>query len=102
MEDARRLSVAQQRKLDTETLDRSMARLAGRQHGVVGRWQLEQLGLTEQMIRTRVAHGGLQPWHRGVYAVGHRAVTAESRRMAAVLAHGPQAVLSHRSAGQLW
>jgi hypothetical protein len=49
-----------------------------------------------------VAHGGLQPWHRGVYAVGHRAVTVESRWMAAVLAHGPEAVLSHRSAGQLW
>jgi len=34
--------------------------------------------------------------------VGHRATTVESRWMAAVLAHGPQAVLSHRSAGQLW
>jgi very-short-patch-repair endonuclease len=79
-----------------------MARLAGSQHGVVGRWQLEGLGFTEQMIRTRMAHGGLLRLHRGVYAVGHRALTVESRWMAAVLAHGPQAVLSHRSAGQLW
>ncbi len=54
------------------------------------------------MVRTRVARGGLNPLHRGVYAVGHRALTIESRWMAAVLAHGPKAVLSHRSAGQLW
>jgi very-short-patch-repair endonuclease len=102
MEDARRLSVARQRKLNTEILDRKVAGLAGRQHGVVGRWQLDEIGLTEQMVRTRVAHGGLNPLHRGVYAVGHRATTVESRWMAAVLAHGPHAALSHRSAGQLW
>jgi hypothetical protein len=101
-QDARRLSVARQRKVNTEILDRKVAGLAGRQHGVVGRWQLDEIGLTEQMVRTRVSHGGLNPLHRGVYAVGHRATTVESRWMAAVLAHGPHAVLSHRSAGQLW
>lgn len=42
------------------------------------------------------------PVHRGVYAVGHLALTPEGRWMAAVLAFGPKAVLSHRSAGQLW
>jgi hypothetical protein len=40
--------------------------------------------------------------HRGVYAVGHRALTVDGRWMAAVLAGGPSAVLSHRSAGELW
>ncbi len=49
-----------------------------------------------------MAHGSLIQLHRGVYAVGHAAITVESRWMAAVLAHGPSAVLSHRSAGQLW
>ncbi len=102
MEDARRLSVPDGPKLHTETLDRKVAALAGRQHGVVGRWQLHELGLGEKMIKTRIAHGGLIRLHRGVYAVGHRALTVESRWMAAVLAHGPHAVLSHRSAGQLW
>jgi very-short-patch-repair endonuclease len=102
MQTARRLSVSERPKLNTETLDRSVADLAGRQHGVVARWQLQAIGLSERMIRTRVAHGGFQRWHRGVYAVGHRAVTVESRWMAAVLAHGPRAVLSHRSAAQLW
>jgi very-short-patch-repair endonuclease len=102
MEDARRLSVPDGPELHTEVLDRKVAGLAGRQHGVVGRWQLRELGLGEKMIKTRIAHGGLGRLHRGVYAVGHRALTVESRWMAAVLAHGPHAVLSHRSAGQLW
>jgi very-short-patch-repair endonuclease len=101
-QDARRVLVADQPKLDMEILDRKVAWLAGRQHGVVGRWQLEEIGLSRQMIKTRIAHGGLNRLHRGVYAVGHRATTVESRWMAAVLAHGPHAVLSHRSAGQLW
>jgi very-short-patch-repair endonuclease len=83
-------------------LDRTVAELAGLQHGVVARWQLEEIGLSRQMIKTRIAHGGLNRLHRGVYAVGHRALTVESRWMAAVLAHGPHAALSHRSAGQLW
>jgi hypothetical protein len=99
---ARYLSVAQQPKRNTEILDRKVAGLAGRQHGVVGRWQLLELGLTEGMIRTRVSHGGLNRLHRGVYAVGHTAITVESRWMATALAYGPGAVLSHRSAGQLW
>jgi uncharacterized protein DUF559 len=60
------------------------------------------LGLSDQMIKTRIAHGALSRLHRGVFAAGHRALTVESRWMASVLAHGPEAVLSHRSAGQLW
>jgi very-short-patch-repair endonuclease len=102
MEDASRLLGAEHPKPHTETLDRKVAALAGVQHGVVGRWQLREIGLSDQMIKTRVAHGGLNRLHRGVYAVGHRAVGRESGWMAAVLAYGPGAVLSHRSAGQLW
>ena len=40
--------------------------------------------------------------HRGVYAVGHRVLRAEGHRLAAVLACGPGAVLSHRSAAAHW
>ena len=40
--------------------------------------------------------------YRGVYAVGHRALRTEGRRLAAVLACGPGAVLSHRSAAAHW
>jgi very-short-patch-repair endonuclease len=83
-------------------LDRTVAGLAGRQHGVVARWQLLGLGLSEQMIKGRLARGGLHRLHRGVFAWGHRATTVEGRWMAAVLAFGPEAALSHRSAAELW
>jgi very-short-patch-repair endonuclease len=86
----------------TADLDRAVAALAGRQHGVVARWQLLQLGLTESMIKTRLRHGALHRLHHGVFAYGHRSITTESRWMAATLAFGPHAVLSHRSAGHLW
>lgn len=83
-------------------IDREVSALAGRQHGVVSRRQLRELGLTEQMVKTRIRRGSLCRVHHGVYAVGHRSITVESRWMAATLAFGPVAVLSHRSAGQLW
>jgi hypothetical protein len=83
-------------------VDRAIGQLAGRQHGVVARWQLKRLGIGEAVIEGRIERGALHRLHQGVYAVGHRPTTTESRWMAAVLACGPDAVLSHRSAGQLW
>jgi very-short-patch-repair endonuclease len=50
----------------------------------------------------RVSAGRLHPVHDGVLAVGHPALTREGRFRAAVLACGPEAVLSHRSAADLW
>jgi very-short-patch-repair endonuclease len=49
-----------------------------------------------------VAIGRFVPVHRGVYAVGHARLSLHGRWMAAVLACGPEAVLSHRSAATLW
>lgn len=82
--------------------DWAIGEIAGRQHGVVARWQLSASGLTRDAIDGRIRRGVLRRLHRGVYAVGHLAMTTESRWMAAVLACGPGAVLSHRPAGQLW
>lgn len=82
--------------------DRALGRLAARQHGVVALSQLRELGLSASAVRSRVAAGRLHPLHRGVYAVGHPLVTMEGRWLAAVLACGPGAVLSHRSAAALW
>lgn len=79
-----------------------MAALAGRQHGVVSRAQLIDLGYEVGAIGRRIRSGRLHILHSGVYAVGHAAVTREGRWMAAVLASGPGAVLSHRSAAALW
>lgn len=79
-----------------------MAALANGQHGIVGRDQLLALGLTSSAIGRRVDIGRLHAIHRGVYAVGHTAITIRGRWMAAVLASGDGAVLSHRSATALW
>src|SRR4051812_25632030 len=82
--------------------DAAVAALAGRQHGVVARRQLAALGLRSAAIDRRVAAGRLHPIHRGVYAVGHTVLALRGRWMAAVLAAGPEAVLSHRAAAALW
>ena len=83
-------------------VDRCLAELAERQHGVVARWQLIGLGISRRAIDTRLGAGRLHRLHQGVYAVGHVAISRRSRWMAAVLAAGPRAALSHRSAAQLW
>lgn len=79
-----------------------VAVLAGEQHGVVAVWQLIELGLTRRQIERRVEAGWLHRVFRGVYSVGHPAGTAEAREMAAVLACGDGAVLSHWTAGVRW
>jgi very-short-patch-repair endonuclease len=76
--------------------------LAERQHGVVARRQLLDLGFHPQAIKHRLTTGRLHPVWRGVYAVGRPQVTGHGRWMAAVLACGPHAVLSHGSAAALW
>lgn len=82
--------------------DRAIARLADRQHGVVTHGQLRELGLSRRTIERRVEALRLYGVHRGVYAVGRRSLTPLGHRMAAVLACGPTAVLSHKSAGSHW
>jgi predicted transcriptional regulator of viral defense system len=77
-----------------------IAALADEQHGVVSRSQLLNAGLTAREIDRRVGARRLRPLHRGVYAVGHRALRAEGRWMAATLAVG--GVLSHASAADAW
>ena len=79
-----------------------IARLAERQHGVVGLRQLKEIGLSASGVRSRVARGRLHRIHRGVYAVGYPKLIGYGHWMAAVLACGPRAVLSHRSAAGLW
>jgi very-short-patch-repair endonuclease len=71
------------------------------QHGVVTRAQLEGLGLGPEAIRQRLARGRLHRLMWGVYAVGRAEVGDRGRWMAAVLACGPHALLSHRSAAAL-
>jgi very-short-patch-repair endonuclease/predicted transcriptional regulator of viral defense system len=80
-----------------------IAVLAARQHGVVALWQLGDLHIDSQLARKRVAAGRLHRIHHGVYSPQMESLlTSNGHRMAAVLACGPEAVLSHRSAAALW
>jgi Protein of unknown function (DUF559) len=81
------------------TPDALAARIAARQHGVIRFDQLLAAGLTREAIRWRAAVGR---FHRGVYAVGHPGIGTHGQWKAATLALGENAVLSHRSAAELW
>jgi very-short-patch-repair endonuclease len=82
--------------------DHVIAALAAGQYGVVTRQQLLSAGLTSKEIAVRVRAKRLLPSYPGVYAVGHASLMPEGRRMAAVLACGSGAVLSHGDAAALW
>jgi hypothetical protein len=84
------------------TPDRWIAALAGRQHGVVTAAQLVETGIDRDAIAWRVRTGRLHRLHRGVYSVGHRSLSWRGRWLAAVLAAGEGAALSHTSAAALW
>jgi hypothetical protein len=79
-----------------------IAAVAARQHGVVARRQLLELGLSTKAIRHQLASGRLHPALRGVYAVGRPELPSYGRWMAAVLSCGPEAALSHETAAALW
>ncbi len=82
--------------------DLAVAGIAARQHGVLSRAQLVECGLSNDAITSRVRKGRLHRLHRGVYAVGHAAPSEARSFMAAVLACGNGAALSHVSAAVLW
>jgi very-short-patch-repair endonuclease len=75
----------------------ALAEVAGRQRGVVTRKQLEAIGFETATITRWAKAGRLHRLHRGVYAVGHMAISWEARCLAAVLAR-PGSVASHVTA----
>lgn len=91
------------KKLDSPaSLESAMARIAATQHGVITTAQLLASGLSARMITAWTQRDRLHRVYRGVYAVGHTALSNEGRWMAAVLACGEDAVLSHLSAAEHW
>lgn len=78
-----------------------LALLAGRQHGCITTAQLTRLGFNSAAIAYQVAAGRLHRKYRGVYAVGHPNLSQYGEWMAAVLAAGPGAALSHLAAASL-
>lgn len=79
-----------------------VAGIASRQHGVASRSQLLAAGMSPATITLWIRTGHLHRIHRGVYALGHRAISGDGIRLAAVLARRDGSVLSHGSAAQLW
>ena len=81
----------------------ALAELADRQHGVVSIRQLTgPLGYSRSAVDRAVRAGRLHRLYRGVYAVGHTNLSLHGQCLAAVLACGPDALLSHYSAAWLW
>src|SRR5262249_4272211 len=72
------------------------------QHGVITHRQLISLGMSRYAVSARARQGRLHRLHQGIYAVGHRAPSRERDCMAAVLACGEEAALSHLSAAVHW
>ena len=89
------------RELAAGGLEAEIAAVAASQHGVIALRQLVEIGLTPRAAQARAACGRWRRLHRGVYAFGHAELRPEGHWMAAVLACGPQALLSHRTAAAL-
>jgi very-short-patch-repair endonuclease len=85
-------------ELPSET---AIVALAERQHGLITLPQLQLHGLGKAAVAKRAKDGRLHRVHRGVYTVGRPHLTQRGHWMAAVLACGHKAVLSHRSGGAL-
>jgi very-short-patch-repair endonuclease len=82
--------------------ERAIAELAAKQRGVITRAQLLELGMTRTTIDNWVKHSRLHSLYRGIFLLGHPRPIAGARQLAAVLACGRGAVLSHLSAAGLW
>ena len=85
-----------------QKLDRFLAWLATRQHGVATRAQLLAGGFSRSVIQRRIESGHLIGIHPGIYLVGHRAAPPLAMNAGAILACQPHAYLSHGSAARLW
>jgi very-short-patch-repair endonuclease len=87
---------------ETPKRDAELAILAAKQHGVIAFWQLIKLGFGRGAIEHRLRTKRLHRMYKGVYSVGYPPTTVEAWHMAAVLACGEGAVLSHWTAAARW
>src|SRR5215211_6394769 len=86
----------------SKVINPALQRLATDQHGILTRSQLLHAGVGPRTVDRWIEQGRLIALHRGVFAVGHLPPSPHARTMAAVLACGRSAVLSHRSAAHLY
>lgn len=92
----------EQRRRQLARRERRLAKLAEGQHGVVSRRQLLDAGLSVRTIGRRLEAGRIHRVHREVFAFGRWPLDRRGRWMAAILACGEPALLSHRSAAVAW
>jgi very-short-patch-repair endonuclease len=85
-----------------QDVERRIARIAGRQDNVMSREQLLQAGLGRGAIAHRIETGLWQRLHNKVYLLGPAPPTLMARARAAALACGADAVVSHRSAAEMF
>jgi very-short-patch-repair endonuclease len=83
-------------------VEREMARIARRQDNVITLAQLLEAGLGQRGVRHRVKAGTMQRLHRGVFLLGAAPPTRMARARAAAMACGDRAVVSHRSAAEMF
>lgn len=86
----------------TSVVEDEVTCLAARQHGLLATRQLVELGLSAAVVRRRIASGRWAKVDTGVVRIAGTPVTWASQVLASVLAAGPDAVASHRTAGALW
>jgi very-short-patch-repair endonuclease len=76
--------------------------VADRQFGLITTPQLHVAGAGRGSVEWRLATGTLHRRHRGVYLVGHGVPVPGAVELAAVLACGERAFVSHGSAAAIW
>lgn len=84
-----------------EPLDQRAAFLAGKQHGVFSRAQLQLLGATRRAIQHRLEIGRWERVVRGVFRLAGVAPTWRQKLMMAALYWGEGSGISHRAAAAL-
>lgn len=88
-------------KPHSQSVDLTISALARRQHGVLSRWQLLEMGVSREQVAVRLRARRLVAMHRGVYLLGAVA-PPYANEMAALLAYRLNATLSDWSAAALW
>lgn len=83
-------------------LDNRIAELASGQRFLITRDEVFDLGGSDEMVMSRLESGLWTRVHPGVYQIDRRPLDWESRLLAATLACGPDARVSHRAALVLW
>jgi very-short-patch-repair endonuclease/predicted transcriptional regulator of viral defense system len=86
----------------TEQHRERVARVAGRQPGLITIRQLRESRIPDSTITAAVVRGRLHPVFHGVHSVGHRYLTVHARLLAATLACGEGSVVSHGTAAWVY